>query len=68
MYGNINLNVYVIFEIRGMNVLYFLKESLFVVERIGLDLYVNDLYNKEDYLWLCVLIWLEYKERFEMFD
>ena len=46
----------------------FLKESPSVVERIGLDLHVNDLHNEEDYLWLRALIWPEHKERLEMFD
>ena len=68
MYGNINSNVHVTSEIRGTNVPHFLKESPSVVERIGLDLHVNDLHNKEDYLWLRALIWPEHKERLEMFD
>ncbi|TKI82276.1 DUF2332 family protein, partial [Bacillus cereus] len=42
MYGNINSNVHVTSEIRGTNVPHFLKESPSVVERIGLDLHVND--------------------------
>ncbi|MCR2273886.1 DUF2332 domain-containing protein, partial [Salmonella enterica] len=29
---------------------------------------MNDLHNKEDYLWLRALIWPEHKERLEMFD
>ena len=68
MYGNINSNVHVTSEIRGTNVPHFLKESSSVVERIGLDLHVNDLHNEEDYLWLRALIWPEHKERLEMFD
>ena len=45
-----------------------LKESPPVVERIGLDLHVNDLHSDEDYLWLRALIWPEHKERLELFD
>ena len=38
------------------------------MERIGLDLHVNDLNDEEDYLWLRALIWPEHKERLELFD
>ena len=62
MYGNINSNVHVTSEIRGTNVPHFLKESPSVVERIGLDLHVNDLHNKEDYLWLRALIYQNIKK------
>ncbi|HDX9624163.1 MULTISPECIES: DUF2332 domain-containing protein [Bacillus] len=67
-YGNINSNVHVTSEIRGENVPQLLKESPPVVERIGLDLHVNDLHSDEDYLWLRALIWPEHKERLELFD
>ncbi|MFA2692043.1 DUF2332 domain-containing protein [Bacillus mycoides] len=67
-YGNINSNVHLTSEIRGENVPRFLKQSPPVVERIGLDLHVNDLHNEEDYLWLRALIWPEHKERLELFD
>ncbi|NVL73144.1 DUF2332 family protein, partial [Escherichia coli] len=55
-------------EIRGENVPHLLKESPPVVERIGLDLHVNDLHSNEDYLWLRALVWPEHKERLELFD
>ncbi|MBJ8005371.1 DUF2332 family protein [Bacillus cereus] len=67
-YGNINSNVNLTSEIRGENVLHFLKQSPPVVEKIGLDLNVNDLNADEDYLWLRALIWPEHKERLELFD
>lgn len=66
-YGNINSNVHLTSEIRGKNVPRFLKQSPPVVERIGLDLHVNDLNADEDYLWLRALIWPEHKERLELF-
>lgn len=68
VYGNTKSNVHLQSEIRGENKPFFLKQSPPVVERIGLDLHINDLNDEEDYLWLRALIWPEHKERLEMFD
>ncbi|UYX55240.1 DUF2332 domain-containing protein [Bacillus thuringiensis] len=68
VYGNTQSNVHLTSEIRGDNMPYLLKQSPPVVERIGLDLHVNDLNADEDYLWLRALIWPEHKERLELFD
>ncbi|MBM6648746.1 DUF2332 domain-containing protein [Bacillus sp. RIT 809] len=68
VYGNINSNVNLTSEIRGENVPHFLKHSPPVLERIGLDLHVNNLNDEEDYLWLRALIWPEHKARLELFD
>ena len=38
-----------------------------VNDRLGIDLNISDLTNKEDYLWLKALIWPEHKERLENF-
>ncbi|MFJ8526815.1 DUF2332 domain-containing protein [Bacillus sp. NPDC094106] len=68
VYGNIHSNVHLKSEIKGDNQPFFLQQSPPVVERIGLDLHINDLNNEEDYVWLRSLIWPEHKERLEMFD
>ncbi|MGF2715404.1 DUF2332 domain-containing protein [Bacillus cereus] len=68
VYGNTQSNVHLTSEIRGDNMPYLLKQSPPVVERIGLDLHVNDLNDDEDYLWLRALIWPEHKERLVLFD
>ncbi|PFL24724.1 hypothetical protein COJ07_03610 [Bacillus cereus] len=68
VYGNTQSNVHLTSEIRGDNMPYLLKQSPPVVERIGLDLHVNDLNDDEDYLWLRALIWPEHIERLELFD
>lgn len=38
-----------------------------ITERIGIDLHVNDVTEREDYLWLLSLIWPEHHERRELF-
>ncbi|MBK5350421.1 DUF2332 domain-containing protein [Bacillus sp. TH44] len=68
VYGNTQSNVHLTSEIRGENMPNLLKQSPPVVERIGLDLHVNNLNDEEDYLWLRALIWPEHKERLELFD
>lgn len=68
VYGNIHSNVHLKSEIKGDNQPFFLQQSPPVVERIGLDLHINDLNSEEDYVWLRSLIWPEHKERLEMFD
>lgn len=62
MYGNRQSNVHLQSEIKGEKKPSFLKQSPPVMERIGLDLHVNNLNDEEDYLWL------EHKERLELFD
>lgn len=68
VFGNKDSKVHLKSEIKGENQPFFLQQSPPVVERIGLDLHINDLNNEEDYLWLRSLIWPEHKERLEMFD
>ncbi|WP_242234920.1 DUF2332 domain-containing protein [Bacillus cereus group sp. BfR-BA-01316] len=68
VYGNRQSNVHLQSEIKGEKKPSFLKQSPPVVERIGIDLHVNDLNDEEDYLWLRALIWPEHKERLEKFD
>ncbi|MGG4267000.1 DUF2332 domain-containing protein, partial [Peribacillus simplex] len=68
VYGNINSKVQLKSEIKGENQPFLLQQSPPVIERIGLDLHINDLDDEEDYLWLRSLIWAEHKERLEMFD
>ncbi|MBE7121347.1 DUF2332 domain-containing protein [Bacillus cereus] len=68
VYGNRQSNVHLQSEIKGEKKPSFFKKSPPVMERIGLDLHVNDLNDEEDYLWLRALIWPEHKERLELFD
>lgn len=68
VYGNTQSNVHLQSEIKGEKKPSFLKQSPPVMERIGLDLHVNNLNDEEDYLWLRALIWPEHKERLELFD
>ncbi|QWH18139.1 DUF2332 domain-containing protein [Bacillus mycoides] len=68
VFGNTQSNVYLQSVIKGKKKPSFLKQSPPVVERIGLDLHVNDLNDEEGYLWLRALIWPEHKERLELFD
>ncbi len=68
VYGSLHSNVHLKSEIKGEKRPFFLQQSPPVIERIGLDLHINDLNNEEDYLWLRSLIWPEHKERLEMFD
>jgi hypothetical protein len=68
VFGNTQSNVHLQSEIKEDKKPSFLKQSPPVVERIGLDLHVNDLNDEEDYLWLRALIWPEHKERLELFD
>ncbi|UYO17996.1 DUF2332 domain-containing protein [Bacillus sp. 41-22] len=68
MYGNRQSNVHLQSEIKGEKKPSFLEQSPPVMERIGLDLHVNNLNDEEDYLWLRALIWPEHKERLELFD
>ncbi|OQR56978.1 DUF2332 domain-containing protein [Bacillus sp. CDB3] len=68
VYGNRQSNVHLKSEIIGEKKPSFLKQSPPVMERIGLDLHVNNLNDEEDYLWLRALIWPEHEERLEKFD
>lgn len=44
-----------------------LPESPPVVNRIGIDLHINDLTQPEDQLWLRALIWPEHRDRVNLF-
>jgi hypothetical protein len=39
-----------------------------VATRVGVDLHINDVRKKEDYLWLKALIWPEHGERQNLFE
>ncbi len=67
VYGDRDSSVRIHSEIRGESQPILLPESPPVAERIGVDLYVNDLSDEEDYLWMRALIWPEHKERVELF-
>ncbi|WP_369903327.1 DUF2332 domain-containing protein [Bacillus manliponensis] len=68
MYGNKDGNVHLQSEVKGEEMPSLSQTSPPVIERIGLDLHVNDLRDEEDYFWLRSLIWPEHKERLQLFD
>lgn len=45
-----------------------LNQTPQVADRIGVDLHISDLTNKEDYDWLKALIWPEHVERLKNFE
>ncbi|MBA2876321.1 DUF2332 domain-containing protein [Thermaerobacillus caldiproteolyticus] len=67
-YGNINSTVHITSEIKGECRPFLLPQSPPVVSRVGIDLHINHLSNREDYLWLQALIWPEHRERMELFE
>ncbi|MBG9544321.1 hypothetical protein ABE29_16460 [Cytobacillus firmus] len=67
-YGNRNANVHLTSEIKGGHVPIFPEEMPPVASRMGVDLYINDLKNREDFLWLNSLIWPEHEERRTLFE
>ncbi|WP_308639529.1 DUF2332 domain-containing protein [Paenibacillus silvisoli] len=54
--------------IRGTNRPILLRESPPVASRLGIDLHVNRLQNKEDRMWLKALIWPEHTQRRNHFN
>ncbi|KON87739.1 hypothetical protein AF332_13455 [Sporosarcina globispora] len=67
-FGNPNSNVHLSSEIKGDHVPLFPEGMPPVASRVGVDLYINDLNNMEDYLWLKSLIWPEHQERRTLFE
>lgn len=67
-YGATRSDVHIVSTVTSYKKPFLLRKSPPVMERIGIDLHVNDLSNDEDYLWLKALIWPENKERVELFE
>ena len=67
VYGEPKSIVPITSEIRGANKPHLPQLSPPVTHRIGMDLHVNDVSNREDYLWLLSLIWPEHDERRVLF-
>ena len=67
-YGNSGSHLKITMDIKGDNFPEVAKQSPKVGMRIGFDLNIVDLRNKEDKLWLRSLIWPEHKERVAMFN
>lgn len=67
IYGAQYSPVHITAHIKGEHVPYLRKTPPPVSDRIGLDLHINDVANREDYLWLLSLIWPEHDERRELF-
>lgn len=67
-YGHSLSAVHIESEIRGEIQPFLLPESPSVALRIGVDLHINDLANREDELWLKALIWPEHKERVKLLE
>lgn len=68
IYGNKQSKLNISAEIKGVNVPILHSEPPPVSTRVGLDLNIVDLKNKEERLWLKSLIWPEHKERLYMFE
>lgn len=68
IYGNQQSDVHLTAEVEGGNFPTLLETSPPVASRVGLDLHISDLTNREDYLWLKSLIWPEHQERLRLFE
>jgi len=68
IYGDQHSILHITSEMRGVETPILLKEFPPVASKVGLDLHISDVRNKEDYLWLKSLIWPEHKERLEVFE
>lgn len=66
IYGNKNSEVHLTADIRN-GIPTFHHEAPPVSYRIGTDLHINHVSDKNDYLWLMALIWPEHHERRRMF-
>ncbi|ALX48460.1 DUF2332 domain-containing protein [Lentibacillus amyloliquefaciens] len=68
IFGDKSSRVHITSEIKGKNTPSLPLESPPVASKIGLDLYISDLRNSEDYLWLKSLIWPEHQNRLALFE
>lgn len=68
VYGNENAYLHLTSAVREGSHPNLLKDSPPVHSRIGIDLNIMDVSQKEEYLWLRALIWPEHQERLHMFD
>lgn len=67
-YGNLTSSVHISAQINGDKKPYLPTMSPPVSHRIGVDLHINDVSDREDYLWLLSLIWPEHHERRKLFE
>ncbi|NIK75238.1 hypothetical protein FHS15_000336 [Paenibacillus castaneae] len=68
LYGDRHSKVIISSEIRGDKMPFLQKEIPPVALRYGIDLHINDVNNKEDYVWLKSLIWPEHEDRRSLFE
>jgi hypothetical protein len=68
IYGNRTSTVQITSEIKGDQFPILSNPVPPVSHRIGLDLHINNLSDKEDYHWLKALIWPEHIDRRELFE
>ncbi|WP_409252952.1 DUF2332 domain-containing protein [Bacillus sp. SCS-153A] len=68
VYGNVNSTVELQAKIIGEHGPVLKEEIPPVSHRIGMDLHINNIADKEDYLWLSALIWPEHEERRQVFE
>jgi len=66
-FGDPESSVYLTSKVRGGGLPEISWKIPPITERIGIDLHVNDVTEREDYLWLLSLIWPEHHERRERF-
>ncbi|WP_093045719.1 DUF2332 domain-containing protein [Thalassobacillus cyri] len=67
-YGNNTSVVHLSSKVRQGSMPELLDSAPPVASRVGVDLHVSDLKDREDALWLKALIWPEHQERLETFD
>ena len=68
IFGDAESIVHLTAELRNGNTPFLLPDSPPVASKIGIDLHVNDLSNRQDYLWLKSLIWPEHEDRRSLFE
>ncbi|MDP4147724.1 MAG: DUF2332 domain-containing protein, partial [Bacillota bacterium] len=68
IFGDLNSDVHITSEMRADRPPILFHSAPPVSERIGIDLHINDLTDKEDYLWLMALIWPNHNERRKLFE
>lgn len=68
LFGNLQSDVQISSQIKGEKIPFLLSESPPVASRVGVDLFINDIHNSDDYLWLKSLIWPEHSSRLQLFE
>ncbi|MGN1400099.1 MAG: DUF2332 domain-containing protein [Bacillus sp. (in: firmicutes)] len=68
VFGNLESEVRLTSDSRGQRLPYLSEEPPEVALRIGLDLHIIDLLDKDEFLWMKALIWPDHTKRMAMFE